>query len=280
VSALGGDIKLPGLGPVPKKWFLIVGGGSVIVIGYVIIRRKKDTGTAAAGTTDAGTAALAGQPCVDANGNPGVYDDSGTCQVDTSALGGYYAGTGALGTSGVTAPVPGTGGFTTNGQWSQQAVMDMQSLGTAVDVGTLTAALGAYINGQPVTPDQMSLIDQARAIEGDPPVAGPSGYPPAVKLQASTGQTTPPPTPGTPAKPPTSFSWTSNGKYSLNVVAMSHLTSPTDIITLTQQKGAYKAPFSTYVGKKNYNALIPAGSVMWIPEFTPAPVHVNPGQKV
>lgn len=190
------DVKVPGLGPVPKKWFLIVGGGSVVVIGYVLIRRKKAP-AAAATDTGAGTAALAGQPCVDANGNPGVYDSSGTCQVDTAALGGYYAGTGALGVSGVTPPVAGTGGFTTNGQWSQQAITDMQSLGIAVDVPTLAAALGAYIAGQPVTAAQQSLIDQAISVEGYPPVAGPSGYPPAIKLQPAGGQTQAPGTCGT-----------------------------------------------------------------------------------
>ena len=185
VHAPKGDIKLPGLGPVPKKWFLIVGGGSVVVIGYVMYKKRKSGGTAAAASTaDTGTSAVAGQPCVDENGNPGVYDDTGTCQVDTSALGGYYAGTGAEGVSGVTAPVPGTGGFTTNGQWTQQAEADMAA--TGVDPGTLSAALGAYINGQPATPAQVSLIDQAIAEEGYPPVAGASGYPPAVKDQPAT----------------------------------------------------------------------------------------------
>lgn len=181
----GGEVKLPGLGPVPKKWFLIVGGGAVVTIAYVLYKRKQTA--AAAPATDTGTAALAGQPCVDANGNPGVYDSSGTCQVDTSALGGYYAGTGAGGVSGVTAPVPGTGGFTTNGQWTQQAEADMAS--TGVDPGVLAAALGAYIAGQPVTPAQQSLIDQAIAFEGYPPVAGPNGMPPALNVQPATGQT-------------------------------------------------------------------------------------------
>jgi hypothetical protein len=196
IAAPKGSVKLPGVGPVPKKWFLIVGGGSVIVIAYVMYRRRQQ-GTAAPAGTDAGTVALAGQPCVDANGNPGVYDSSGTCQVDTAALGGYYAGSGALGVSGTTPPVPGTGGFTQNGQWVQQAEADMQ--GAGIDPGALAEALGAYITGRAVTTAQQSLIDQAIAFEGYPPVAGSSGYPPAIKAQPIT----PPPTTTPPVtKPP------------------------------------------------------------------------------
>jgi hypothetical protein len=189
-----GDIKLPGLGPVPRKWFIIVGGGAVLTIAYVLY--KKRTGAAAAApATGAGTSALSGQPCTDENGNPGVYDDTGTCQVDTSALGGYYAGTGAGGVSGVTPPVPGTGGFTTNGQWTQQAEADMEA--TGADPATLSAALGAYITGQPLTTAQQSLVDQAIAMEGYPPVAGPNGMPPALNAQPAGGQTQAPGTCGT-----------------------------------------------------------------------------------
>jgi hypothetical protein len=218
VSAPKGDVKLPGLGPVPKKWFIIVGIGSLATIAYVVYRRKQTAASTTAATTDTtGTAALAGQPCVDANGNPGVYDSSGICQVDTAALGGYYSGYGALGVSGVTPPVPGTGGFTTNGQWTQQAEADMA--GTGVDPGTLAAALGAYIAGQAVTPAQQSLIDQAIAFEGYPPVAGPGGYPPALKSQPAvpppvpTPTPTPTPTPGQVTKypAPTGFKASSIG---------------------------------------------------------------------
>lgn len=185
VSAPKGDVKLPGVGPVSKKWFIIVGGGAVVTIAYVSYKKKSAAAAApsAAAADTTGTSALSGQPCVDENGNPGVYDDTGTCQVDTSALGGYYAGSGAGGVSGVTTPVAGTGGFTTNGQWSQQVIMDVQSLGTGVDVPTLTAALGAYIAGQPVSAAQQSLIDQAISIDGYPPVAGANGYPPAMLNQ-------------------------------------------------------------------------------------------------
>lgn len=189
-----GSVKIPGLGPVPRKWFLIVGLGSVGVIAYVLWRKRQQgpAATAADDTTTAGT--LEGQPCTDASGNPGVYDSSGVCQVSDSALGGYFAGSGAGGVSGTTPPVPGTGGFTTNGQWTQQAEADMSN--TGVDPGALAAALGAYIAGSPVTAAQHSLIDQAIAFEGYPPVAGPSGYPPAVKAQPI--GTSPPPA----TKPP------------------------------------------------------------------------------
>lgn len=183
-----GSVKVPGIGPVPKKWFIIVGGGSVVVLGYVYWKRRKSA-PAAASTPGA---SVEGQPCVDANGMPGVYDADGICQVNAGAAGGYYAGSGAQGSSGVTPPVPGTGGFTTNGQWTQQAEADLAGIG--IDQVALADALGAYISGRPLTSAQQSLVDQAIAAEGYPPVAGASGYPPAMHTSPTGPGSTPPPT--------------------------------------------------------------------------------------
>ena len=239
VHAPKGDVKLPGLGPVPKKWFIIVGGGSVLVIGYVLIRRKKTAAATPAAATDTGTTALSGQPCVDSNGNPGVYDDTGTCQTDTDALGGYYAGYGAEGVSGVTAPVAGTGGFVTNGQWTQQVITDIQSLGTGVDVPTLTAALGAYIAGQPLTPAQQSLVDQAIAIDGYPPVAGANGYPPAM-MTGATAPVTTTPTGTTSAKAPPAVTGLKAVAKSPTSIALSWTASST--ATSYQVRVTYQTP--------------------------------------
>lgn len=208
-----GTVKIPGLGPVPKKWFLIVGGASVAVIGYVLWKRRGAAAPAAADGTGTG-AGLEGQPCVDASGLPGVYDANGICVVADSAQGGYFAGSGAGGVSGQTPPVPGTGGFTTNGQWTQQAEADMSLTGG--DPGTLAAALGAYITGKPLTPAQTSLVDQAIAFEGYPPVAGPDGYPPGIRTQPAPGQSPPPVT-----TPPGAKKWTYPAPKGLHAYAIS-----------------------------------------------------------
>lgn len=182
-----GSVNLPGLGKVPKKWFLIVGGGAVVTIAYVLYKRKSTAATTTT-ATDTGTAALAGQPCTDpVTGESGIYDSTGACIVGSTAAsqGGYYSGYGAQGVSGTTPPVPGTGGFTTNGQWSQQAQADLAN--TGIDAAALAAALGAYLTGGTLTTAQQSLVDSAIADEGYPPVSGASGYPPAMHTSATGG---------------------------------------------------------------------------------------------
>jgi len=60
--------------------------------------------------------------------------------------------------------VPGTGGFTTNGQWAQQAETDLGGIG--ISQTALAAALGHYLTGQPLAAGEQSLVDQAIAEEG------------------------------------------------------------------------------------------------------------------
>lgn len=186
--ATEGGAKLPGIGKVSKKWIIIVGAGSVVSIGYFLYRRSKNNAAAAASTAPAAadttgqidplTGDIAGseQDQMDlANLQSGGY---GSGMYGAGAAGGYYAGTGALGTSGVTPPVPGTGGFTTNGQWAQQAEQDLGGIG--ISQTALAAALGHYLTGQQLAGGEQSLVDQAIAEENYPPVAGPGGYPPAM----------------------------------------------------------------------------------------------------
>jgi hypothetical protein len=187
----GGGAKLPGVGHVSKKWLMIVGGASVLSIGYFLYKRKSAAAAAAPAAVD--TTGTAGQL------DPLTGDIAGSAQdqMDLASLqaggygstsGGYYAGQGALGTSGVTPPVPGTGGFTTNGQWAQQAEADLGGIG--IDQLALAAALGHYLTGVTLSTAEQSLVDQAIAEEGYPPVAGPSGYPPAMHASATGGGST------------------------------------------------------------------------------------------
>lgn len=75
---------------------------------------------------------------------------------------------------------PGPGSFTSNAQWAQAAETYLQQADPNIDSGTIAAALGAYITGAPVTDAQQSIIEQAIAFEGMPPVGGTGGYPPSI----------------------------------------------------------------------------------------------------
>jgi hypothetical protein len=184
------DVKLPLVGPVSKKWVVIVAVGSAATIGYVIIRRRSQANSAAA------TAASGASSTDTSDIDPLTGDIAGSAQdqADLAAMqaggyegddlgdglgdyGGYLAATPAAAT------IPGAGGFTTNGEWAQQAETDLGGLG--IDQTTLAAALGYYLTGQALSDAQQSLVDQAIAEEGYPPVAGPDGYPPAMKTGAT-----------------------------------------------------------------------------------------------
>lgn len=171
-----GTVNIPGVGKLPT-WAVLGGVGIVIVL---IIRNRSSSGAAAA----AGTA-------TDPAGNTGVIDPAtgyvyGSTQ-DTAALQ-TSAAAGTADTSGTTAGTVGgqvANGppFTSNAAWSQYAVSVLQ--GNGYDPGTLTAELGAYLDGQAVTAAQETDINAAVAVAGYPPVAGPNGMPPAINVSGS-----------------------------------------------------------------------------------------------
>lgn len=180
---------LPVVGKVPKGWVIVVAGGSLAAIGYVLWRRHQ------AGTSSTAAApATAGDqfPPDGTVGNPGDPNSTdpatGMTYGDEQLYGGGYGGTG-LGASGfpggttggpVTGPPGPTGGppFGTNSDWFSYAETQLSGI---VDATALTAALGVYLTGRAATADQESLIDQAIAAAGYPPVAGTGGYPPNIK---------------------------------------------------------------------------------------------------
>jgi hypothetical protein len=176
--------NLPVVGNVPKGWVWAVGLGSVAVGGYVYLRRRNAAAaTAGPGTTDtSGDTADAGAGYPDPNA---IDPATGMTYAEEQALsGGGYYGTGGAG--GVTdgSGLPGPGAFSTNAEWAQYAE---QQLSGTVAATSLSAALGKYLTGGAVTGDQASLIDQAIAVAGYPPVGGPGGYPPAIKDQPDGG---------------------------------------------------------------------------------------------
>jgi hypothetical protein len=194
----GGGLKLPGVGKVSKKWVMIVGGASVVSIGYFLYRRKQSAAAAAAapatdttGTIDPLTGDVAGSEQDQADLAAMQAGGDGSLGFDGTGLQNFG---GFLAASPAGATIPGAGGFTTNAEWAQQAEADLSGIG--VDPVALSAALGHYLTGSPLSTAEQGLVDQARAEEGDPPVAGAGGYPPAMHSTptgSGSGNGTPPP---------------------------------------------------------------------------------------
>lgn len=188
------DVKIPGVGEVPKTAAL-AGAGIVVVL--VIMHYKSAAGGGTGGTSGAAGAyppdGTTGNPAdpnsIDPStgltyGSEGIGTGSAPGAYGLSASGGAYSpgydyssGSGASG---------GSGGppFTDNGAWSQYAETYLSG-SVGLDAAHVSAALGAYLAGQQVTPAQKSIIDQAIGVAGNPPVTGPGGYPPSIRLSHS-----------------------------------------------------------------------------------------------
>lgn len=105
----------------------------------------------------------------------GGYDGTGV-----NGLGGFFGNPGLFGGG---SGFEGPGEFTSNAYWTQYCEQVMGSTGD----DSISAALGAYISGDGVTATEVSIIEQAIAIAGYPPVAGTNGYPPSIKTAPSGG---------------------------------------------------------------------------------------------
>lgn len=181
MGALDGTLNTP-FGPLKKKTGLMLAGGAVLLFGVAYYRSQK--ASAAAATNAAGASVGV---------NPATGYIYGSAE-DAAALDNQnayqYGGTGSVGGSGgVNVPIT---GYVSNAQWSQAVLQYAQNQGLVEDISQLSAALGKYLNGSPVDPTQKSLVEQAIAIQGLPPVPGPAGYPPSINSAPAT--TTPPPT--------------------------------------------------------------------------------------
>jgi hypothetical protein len=198
-----------------KPQTLALAGGGTVILGLSLYRVRKQNAANAAATAAANAAAQA--PGTGAGTSDGTDPATGFpygSAEDAAALtaqAGYISPTDYLSSGG------GSGGygggyypqqFTSNAAWAQAAEQYMTSVPGA-DATAIGNALGKYITGQPVTPDMQSLIDQAIAFEGYPPVAGPNGFPPSVNTanpgstgsDGNSGHPTPTPTGTVPATP-------------------------------------------------------------------------------
>lgn len=188
-------VTVPGAGPVSKKWAIAgvaVLGGILAVAYYRHARNASATAAAATDATapdpnavDPNTGLTYGEEA--AGVASGTLAGAATPFGDTSGIVGYDAQGNPIYTDQVGyGPAP---SFVNNGAWAQAAEQYLVST-TGADAGVVAAALGAYIEGQPLTEAQASVVRQAQAFFGQPPQAGSNGFPPSLRMVA-------PPTGGT-----------------------------------------------------------------------------------
>lgn len=179
------DVKLPGVGNVPKPALIAVGAASVGILAYAYYRRNSN----ATAATDTGTG-TAVDPSIDpATGIP-YADEYGYMNTGYSYQGVTDPTTGQIIGSGV-----GTGVVTqatTNASWAQAAQAYLVTYGGFQDASAVAAALGSGLLGHYMTPDQLAIWNSAVAFEGDPPqghppinTTPPVGNPPASTLPAA-----------------------------------------------------------------------------------------------
>jgi hypothetical protein len=200
--------------PVKKATLGIgIAGAAVLGIGVYRYRKQQAAAAAAQAATDATTAAGTGAGASDqldpATGFPyGSVEDASalTAQagynypVSAGSGGGFPGGGGGGGTIAT--------GFTSNPQWAQ-AAEDYLVQNTGANPQVVGNALGKYIVGSPVADADHSVINQAIAFEGIPPVPGADGFPPGIRTAPAQG--TPPPVTRAPAQAPPGLSQTPHG---------------------------------------------------------------------
>jgi PASTA domain len=195
-----GEIKIGGQHF--KKSTVYMASAGVAGIGVIVYMRKRSatnaattsTNAATAGTIDPATGLTAGSPQDNAalaaqNGSGyGIGGSYGSSVSGNGSIIGYdNQGNPVYGNGGTSGTPPGPGNYTSNAQWAQAFEQQVGSTGT----DAVAAALGKYLTGQPMTPDQVTTMQEAVAAQGYPPVSGLAGDPPSYK------------TVSTPANPPT-----------------------------------------------------------------------------
>jgi hypothetical protein len=179
--ALEGTLQTP-IGKVQKKT-AVIGVGVAAVLGAIVYYRQQQLGSDEVGGTEALINPATGYPYGSAEDAAALAEQAGF--ISPPASGGGGGGSGSIPPSNLS--------YRTNGEWSQAVVEYMVGNGLIEDPSQLSAALGKYLTGQPATSTDQNLIQQAIAVQGFPPLAGPNGYPPSINT--ATIPTTPPVTP-------------------------------------------------------------------------------------
>lgn len=165
----GGDVTLPMVGKVSKTTAYVGIGGVLVVGGYAYYKKRQA----------AAAAALVAAPANSIDPATGQPFGSAADATALAAQANYQVAANAGGSSGAT-PQPTVQGFTNNSQWSQ-AAQEYLTQNTGGDPGLVGSALGKFLAGSVVTDAEKSIIQQAIAFEGLPPIAGATGFPPAIR---------------------------------------------------------------------------------------------------
>jgi hypothetical protein len=181
-----GTVTIPGGLKLKKNVAIGIGIVAVGVGGYYYYRQKKAAAAASAASTSAQSTALDQTGNIDpatgyAYGSP--EDQAALNAMQGGGAYGQYGSSGYyLGGPPSSNPQPVPQGFTSNAQWAQAAEQYMGSNGA----DAIAAALGKYLLGSPLTTDQVTLVQEAIAAEGTPPVPGTQvpGYPPSYKTDS------------------------------------------------------------------------------------------------
>src|SRR5712691_11121348 len=172
------------------KPIVFSGAGLGLVGGIYYYRKNKSKQAQQAAIDQAG-----GSSTDPATGSPyGSPEDAAALSAQSNyqmpATGGYgftgYAGGSGSGTFGSGAP----GSFNSNAEWAQYVEQyEINNMGA--DAPTVGNAIGKYLTGQPLSTDQVGIVQSAIAIANYPPVSGPNGNPPSY-VTSNTSTTTPP----------------------------------------------------------------------------------------
>lgn len=185
------DVKVPGIGNVPKGGAIAGVAVLAVILGVAYYRHSRNKAAAPAAAAAAQPDPNAIDPATgltygeEAAGiQSGTLAGYGTPYGDTSGIVGYDAqGSPVYADQVGYGPSP---SFVSNGNWSQAAEQYLVST-TGADAGTVAAALGTYLAGQPLTDAQAQIVQSAIAFFGQPPQAGSNGYPPSLRLSGTSG---------------------------------------------------------------------------------------------
>lgn len=250
MAGLEGTVKTP-FGEVSKKTALIAGAG-VAVIGFIVYYRHQQSAA-----SDASVAAAGSEDIDPATGYAyGSPEDAAALASQSS----YVVPT-SSGSSTSSASEYGTA--TTNAQWVQEVLSYVESNDIG-DASTFSVSLGKYISGQYATDNDVSLINQAIAINNQPPVAGANGYPPSINRT--------PPTSGTGTTTTGAPGAIQGKKTTTSVTTKDAKGKPKYSDISTAWTGADNAvKYEVYLDGKLHETVLGSPVTLWL--FTPGVTH-------
>jgi len=179
-------VNLPKIGKVKRSYILI--GVAVVGTAAVIYWRNRNAAAASSSglTTDpAGNVGTIDPATGFVYGSPQDLDALNAMAGSSTSSGGGGGGGSSSGAGDTSTQVSNGPPFASNAAWAQYAANYLVT-NLNMDPGTVGNDLGKYLAGAEVTTAERDVITQAIAFAGPVPVAGPSGYPPSIRVSGST----------------------------------------------------------------------------------------------